>query len=281
MSFIRPDIRREIRRKLQAWPDQVTTISADQVVASDSLEVQDAQAIKARSIIEVGSEIERVRSKAGNILTVLRGDQLTTLALHAAGARVQSFPFWGWTDLEVNDKINTAIRWLFPAVYRVFFYENTALANMKEFGVPPGAISPTDELIRRVELRDSSTPAQWIPIYNWTHIGDRLLFGKPLDQDRRIRLTVQGKVRELATDVNPLDRDDPFDAIVKYATAECLDALLGNRTKYVEYSASLNDRASTPDELQRQAYHFRNQADVEKERVSRAPIPGFASTYRG
>ena len=89
-----------------------------------------------------------------------------------------------------------------------------------------------------------------------------------------------GKHGRLTSDASQLANADPVEAITYYAASNLLEQLLANRVRYVEYSAALNDRASTPDELQRQAYYFKNQAVVCKDRISRPPLSGLASTRR-
>ena len=274
----RADIRQRIRRKLMAFPEDVTTLNGALNSSTASVVLASGTYTLARMLLEIDNEIMRVRSISSNTATVLRGDQGTTAASHSNGATVQVWPFWGWSDAEVNDAINCAIDWLYPEVWYPKHKQNTLESDAKEFGLPDGVRYPDGEHIIGVEVEDDD--GQFRPFHSWRHANDRLIFDRKIDVARDIRLLLLGKHARLTSDAQRLYSSEPVDAIVEYATGRLLENLLANRTRYVEYSASLNDRASTPDELQRQIYYFYNQAVLAKDKASRVRPATFASVRR-
>jgi hypothetical protein len=102
-----------------------------------------------------------------------------------------------------------------------------------------------------------------------------------LDQNYSVRIWIQQKQTALTDDVTAIDLDSAEECITFYAAGRCLDELLGNRSRYYEYSASLNDRASTLDELQRTAYYFFNQATILRDGISRPGLAGYAPIIKG
>lgn len=273
-------IRNRLRAKMLAWPEAETTI-ANTVQAAGilTIEVASTLGMTERYLLEVENELQRIVSIAGNIVTVQRADHGTAAVAHAIGKVVKVWPYWGWPDLELNQNILSAFRFLHPAVWIPRTYENTLLANVREFGCPPGVRFPDGEHIYGLEIRDSA--GFFRPIYNWTHKGDRVKLGFATDISRTVRLWVKGKHIELTDDGTSVENDDIIEAVLAHATGKSLEGLLANRTRYVEYSSALNDRASTPDELQRSIFYFFNQAILAKERLTRPGGGSFASTYRG
>lgn len=278
----RSDLRNLVREALMAWPEQVTTLTSAVASASvATISVDSVSGIAARMLVELESEIMRIRSIASLDLTVLRGDHGSTAATHSNSLTLKVWPFWGWTDANLNNQINRSIDWLYPEVWYPDYVENTAQANKKEFGLPTGARYPDGDIVKEVAflLSDGIT---YKPVYGWRHYNDRLIFDHETDQARTIRILLQKRYARLTDDTTQISslHSDIVDAIVNMTIAHCLESLLASRTKFLEYSASLNDRASTPDELQRQVFYFINQATLAKDRASRVPMSGFASTRK-
>lgn len=281
----RADLRNKIRARLSAWPDDVGALSAASITATvANLTLVAALDISEKALLQIDDEVIRVRTYVADgtaIASVMRGDRGSTAATHNASAVVTVYPFWGWTDFDINRAIEEAIDWLWPDVWVLKTLTNTILADNTDFGLPAGTIYPNGEIVKRVELLDETvTPNVYREILGWKHVGDRLILTRPTTQDYTARLWVMGKHARLSSDATQLTNTDPVEAIVYYAASNLLEQLLANRVRYVEYSASLNDRASTPDELQRQAYYFKNQAVVAKDRISRPALSGLASTRR-
>lgn len=282
----RADLRNLIRARLSAWPDDVGALSASSISASvANLTLAAALDISEKALLQIDEEVIRVRTytAAGTaVSSVIRGDRGSAAATHAASAVVTVYPFWGWTDFDINREINLALDWLWPDVWVLKPLTNTLLASYTDFGLPAGTVYPTGELVKRVELFNPNRgPAgEYQEILGWKHVGDRLILSKATEQTYTARIWIMGKHARLTADGTSLATSDPVEAIVLRCCASLLEQLLANRVRYVEYSAALNDRASTPDELQRQAYYFKNQAVVERDRISRPALSGLASTRR-
>ena len=278
MAENRADLRRMIRRKLMSWPKDITALSAAITTMTATIVTVNAVSnMVARDILEVESELMEIQSITGTTLTVMRGVQGSTAATHAISTAVSAYPWYEWSNQEINDSLNLSFDWRDPEVWYGKWYENTALVSQRELGLPSGVRYPDGEIIKKVELKNGDF---WIPVYCWRQQNDRLLFDFEMDQQRSIRLYTVGKHARLTDDTTTMYSSEPVDAIINYACKLCLENLLANRTRYVEYSAALNDRASTPDELSRQTYYFYNQAVLAKERASRPFPSGFASTRR-
>lgn len=277
----RLDLRNLIRGKLMSWPDDQTTLNAGINASVTTFTLAANNNIQARSILEVDSELIYVLSVTGTTINnCIRGYMGTTAATHSGGATVKAWPFWGWSDTELNRLMPLSFDWAFPDIWYPRILTNTFLANAKEFGAPAGCIYPNGEIIKKIELMDDSSPSKYKAIYNWRHINDMIILDKALTANRGVRLTIHGKHQCPTDDNTQLQNNDPVNAVVQYTCKLALENLLGNRPRYVEYSAALNDRASTPDELQRAIYFFFNQAELAKQNAYRAPLAGFASTRR-
>lgn len=283
----RADLRNLVRTRLSAWPDDVGTLHgttpATYTAAVTSLTLAAALDISEKALVQIGDEVIRVKTVAGAVLSpVIRGDRGSTAAAHVAGEVVKVYPYWGWSDFEINRELDLAIDWLWPDAWILKPLTNTLLANNTDFGLPAGTVYPTGQIVKRVELLDTTvTPNIYREKLGWKHIGDRLILTTgPLLENKTARIWLQGRYDRLASDATQLLASDPVECLVLRACACLLEQLLANRVRYVEYSAALNDRASTPDELQRQAYYFKNQAVVERDRISRPGLSGLASTRR-
>jgi hypothetical protein len=277
----RKDLRRMVERKIMSWFEVQTQVNfaSGYAAGATSIVVDDATDIRARMVLEIGDELLRVKSVSSNTLTVVRGDQQTTPAAISDDAVVNVWPYWGWSDAEKNDAINEAIDFLYPDIWYPKTVANTVEADAKEFGLPEG-VTLTGEYIYEVELKNDNDDYQ--PIYCWRIRNDSLIFDVRTDVARDIRLQLCGRQPQLTSDTDQLKTKLPEGVpaiIAEYGAKVLLENLLGNRTRYTEYSASLNDRASTPDELQRQIYYFYNQAVLAKDKAFR-PRPSIFATVR-
>lgn len=284
-ALTRLQLRNQLRSRLFAWPDAVTTLSvAISSATANTITLASVTGLAERMLLQVDSEVMRIVSISGFVVTVIRGDRGSTAATHSNGATVSAYPYWGWTDAELNDELASACRWLFPEVWVPVFHENTVNADAKEFGVPAGWSFPDQIPILTVELEDDSalTDESRFRLFTfWRQVGDRLIFDRTMDQARDIRLMGKGKQLPLTSDSEALEHNDYAEAIILRATGQSMLALLANRIRYVEYSATLNDRASTPDEIQRDYIVFKNGADQEKDRCARVNPAGRMSNRRG
>ena len=281
----RLDLRNKIRARLSAWVDDSGTLGAAiTTTTASSLTMAAALDISEKALLQIEDEVIRVRTytAAGTaVASVIRGDRGSTAATHANGTAISVYPFWGWTDFDINREIDAAIDWLHPDCWVLTALTNTLLIDNTDFGLPSGYTYPNGNIVKRIELLDTTvTPNIYREILGWKHVGDRLILSRATEKEYTARIWAQVKYARLATDAAQLTNADPVEAIVYYASSNLLEQLLANRVRYVEYSAALNDRASTPDELQRQAYYFKNQAVVAKDRISRPPLSGLASTRR-
>jgi len=283
------DIRNAIRARLSAWPEDVVPLGGALNSGATTLTLATAAAVPERALLQIDSEIIRVRAGAGDAVTVmgsvLRGDRGSVAAAHLDQAPVTIFPFWGWTDQDINNEIDRAIDWLYPEYWILQTLTNTFAAGQTDFGLPAGCVYPQGNLVKRVELLDPSIPVGsngpvYKEILGWKHVGDRLILERWTRAAYTARIWVQMAQPRLVQDSDQLQANDPLEAIVYYATSNLLEQMLSQRTRYVEYAASLNDRASSPDELQRNAYYFKNQAVVARDRIMRPALSGMASTRR-
>ena len=275
----RADFRRKIRSTLSSWPKDKTTLSSAVNATTTTIPLTAVTDIVARDILQVGSEVMRAISVSTLNMTVMRGDRGTIAASHLINSVVTVWSNWEWTDMDLNDEIDVAFDWLFPDVWYPKYYSNTVLAEAIEFGLPEGVRYPDGEQVKRVELL-SDDGVTYVPIYGWRHENDRIILEHGMDCNRTVRLTTHGKHIRLTDDETTIYDGTILNAIRAYVIHLCIDKLLANRSRYVEYSAALNDRAATIDELSRLSYNFYNQATLAKDAASRPPLSGFASTRR-
>ena len=275
-----------IRDNLFAWPELVTTTTEALDTTELGVDLTAVDNLAGQDLIECESEVMTVRSVSSLTATVIRGARGTTAASHSSGVSVSIYPKWGWTDVNLNLKINTAIEWLGEGMCWVLEpHTNTWLADYKEFGLPDGCNYPTGNIVKMIEMKDGSggddTEDQWRPILGWKHQGDRIFLNENLDIDREVRLWIQTIQPRLSSDSTVIKADKFAEAIALYATSRCLDELVGNRARYYDYSVTLNDRAASSDELMRNSHGFYNQAVVLRNEMSRPGLSGLAAIQRG
>jgi hypothetical protein len=284
-TFTRSTLRAGLRDKLFAWPDFATTVAEDVDASETAIDLTAVTNLAEQSIIEIESELMQVISISTLTATVVRGYRGTTAATHANGTAVKFYPKWGWSDATLDQKISEAILWLREGpCWTLVFKTNTWLAEYKEFGMPTGVIYPSGDIVKAVEMKNGSGGSaagdEYSLILGWRHVGDRIFINQNLDINRAIRLWIQQHQPLLTNDSAVLDDDKYLEPVILYATSRCLEELLANRARFYEYSASLNDRASSPDELQRLGHYFYNQATVLRDQISRPGLSGFAPIHR-
>lgn len=285
MGKNRSDLRTAIRDLLNAWPELTTTLSAAiTTTTATSATLTSGTGLSDRMLLEIGTEILQVRAfSSGTISEMTRGQRGSTAATHLNGAAVKGYPFWGWTDAHLNRLIDRAILWLGEGmVWTLVPRTNTWLANYREFGLPTGTVYPTGNIVKKLEAWNEATgpSGDYVEILGWRHQGDRIILNQHLTEDTAVRIWIQTKQAQLTSDGTDLDEDKYLEPLAQYCAGRALDELVANRSRFYEYSASLNDRASTPDELQRQSYYFFNQANLIRDAMSRPGLSGFAAKIR-
>lgn len=276
MPYYRSDVRTGIRDKLSSWPDLVTTLAEDLDATELGVDLSAVTGLKAQHQLEVESEVLRVASISSLTATVFRADKGTTAATHVNGLTVKAYPKWGWTDAHLNRAINKAILWLGEGqVWSLVPRTNTLLSGYREFGLPTGIVWPQGNHVKKVEILQ--TDGTYRESLAFKHLGDRLFCNSTLSSDLDVRMWVQQAQPELSADNVALDQNKYLEVLELYVAGRLLEELVGNRSRFYEYSAALNDRASTLDELQRQAYFFSNQAVILRNEMSRPGLSGRAS----
>lgn len=279
MAINRSDLRVGIRNSLSAWPEFTTTIAEDLDSTETGVDLTAVTSLQARHLIEVDSEIMRVFSISSLTATVLRGDKGSSAAAHSNAAACSFYPAWGWTNVDLNRLITKAISWLGEGMCWTLVPKTvTWLSAFREFGLPSGVVYPTGNIVKRLEMQDSQDIFH--EIYGWRHVGDRIILNEKLTENKDVRIWIQTKQAVLSDDSTQLDEDKWAEVIELYVTAKALDELLAQRSRFLEYSATLNDRASTADELQRLSYSFYNKATLLRDQYSRPGLSGFAPIIR-
>ena len=289
-SITRKDIRRGIRNKMQAWPLGVDALQATISATDQTIKLVSGAGLSDRVIMEVVPTLEAIRVVTPLLppqtaplypgcTACIRGDRGTTAAIAQAGAVVNIYPFWGWLDADLNDYINKACDWMGDGmVYTMALKANTFLQGFKDFAAPAGCYYPTGDIVKRIEALD--TDGVWKQILGWKHTHDRIYFNKNLDADLQVRCWVQQRQVRLTDDTTVLDLDRAQEVLELYSAGRMLEELLANRSRYYDYSASLNDRASSADELQRLSYYFLNQAVILRDQLSRPGLSGYAGIQK-
>ncbi len=284
----RADLRADVRSDLRCWPATGVLAKAvgkteGQIELTDDLSLD---FISGKCLIEIGSEVMFVVDKPvdTNVVRVLRGYMGSTKAEHAAGDEVNVFEPWGWTDFEINTRIMpVAIKWLKPHAWVLARTStltwstqlNDYTTSLSSYGIT----YPDGNIIYKLQWLETGS-SRWNDFYGWQLQGDQIRFRDRASQDRSFRIVYFKYQANLSDDTTALDNDDFREAIGKYGVWLALNGLKANRSRFTEYCASLNDRASTPDELIRTAFDFKNQAVICRDDKSPAKPPTQASTMR-
>lgn len=276
MAFYRSDIRNGVRDKLSAWPELITTLAEALDATETGIDLTAVTELEPQSLLEVESEVIGVLSVSGSTVTGMRGFRGTTAATHTNGLEIKGYPKWGWTDAHLNRHCSKAIAWMGESgVWSLVPKTNTFLSGYREFGLPTGFTYPHGNFVKRLEILQSD--GTYKETLAWKHQGDRIFLANKTSQDYSVRMWCQQRQPNLTSDATALDDDKYLEVLELYMAGRCLEELLANRTRYMDYSASLHDRASSPDELQRQAYFFMNQAIILADKMSRPGLSGRAS----
>lgn len=285
----RADLRADIRSDLRCWPDTGTLALA--IGKNDSqIQLTDDMAgdyVAGKCLIEIDSEVMCVIDKpeeGSNVVRVQRGYMGSSRADHAAGAAVNIFPPWGWTDHEINNRIlPVAIKWLKPHAW--ILARTSTLTWGTQLNDYTTSLStydisyPDGNILYKLQWLETGT-SRWHDFYGWQIQGSQIRFRNEASQDRSFRAVYFKYQANLTDETTALDNDDFREAICKYSIWLAMNGLKANRTRYTEYAAALNDRASTPDELIRMAFDFKNQAVICRDDKSPAKPPTQASTMR-
>ncbi len=276
MAVNRADLRAGIRDKISSWPDLVTTVAEALDATETGIDLTAADSVVGQSLIEVDSELMHVLSLSSLTATVYRGARGTTAATHSNGAVASIYPKWGWPSVALNRYITKAISWLGEGgVWTLIPTENTFLSGYREFGLPAGVSWPNGNHVKIIEVLQSD--GTYKKTLGWKHQGDRIYLPSKLYETLSVRLWIQTKQPAISDDTTQLADDKFAEALELYSSARALEEMVANRTRYTDYSTALNDRASTPDELQRQAYFFMNQAVILRNEFSRPGLSGQAN----
>lgn len=234
-------------------------------------------------MLEIDSEILRVidQPEEATSVRVQRGYAGTTAAIHLKDRTVSIYPSWGWTDTELNRLLNDAIRWLKPHAWIIARSADfTWSGDTREVATPAaaGINYPTGNALHKLQWKDDQ--GRYHDFYGWQLQGGNLRFRNLAATARTLRGVYLQFQAVLSDDTTALDNDDFAEAIVKYTCFLAFNTLKANRVRFAEYAASLNDRASTPDELIRMGFDFKNQAIVARDEKSAPRPPTQASTFR-
>lgn len=281
----RAELRTDIRDKIGSWPLRQPTVSVGVTLTATSITVSDGSDIAQRQLIEIDSENMLVLSGSGNVLTVLRGYRGTIKAEHSIGTEVNVFDPWGWTNHQLNSAISRAIQWLRgdpnPA-WTHDFLTFTWPASTRALDIGSAFIDwphgPASAL--SLSFKDASTPAQYIRTDNWIQRKSMLLVPYSFAEAKVARLEIAKFQSDLTNDSTQLNSDDFTTPLILYSCYWALKNLQGSRPEFVAYSAALNERASTPDELLRVVFDFKNQADLHKRDIA-TPLPKRISKWKG
>jgi hypothetical protein len=277
MTITRANLRTAIRTKLKNFALARTTLAGNITSSVTTFDLASATELKARVLLEVGTEVMRVHSSSTvTVSEAMRGEFDSTAAAHSTGDAVKVYPLWGWTDLEINAVIDKGIVWLGEGmVYVMTPKTNTYLAGFKDFGLPAGVVYPNGDKVKIVKSADSAG-TMW-PRLDWHHEGDRLVFNNILPEDTDVELWIETAQPAMTSDSSQLSSDKWLECLQLYCAGRLQEEFIANRALFYEFSATLHDRASSMDELERGAYFMTNQATILRDALSRPGIPGFAS----
>lgn len=273
------------RVHLHEWPDEIPLAeaiqpSATQIALTDTVY---RELLHPKAILQVNNEVMRVLDAPDDSLNVrvLRGYMGTTKAQHAVESVVKVFPSWGWTDHEfLTYHLPVALKFIKPHFWT--WTESAAFtwSGQSYTATVPAASGisyPDGNHLIRLLYNDGQ---DYRPFTAWRLLGNTLHFRERSGSALTLKAEYAKFQGALSAETTTLDLDDCAEPLSLYMASLAVNALKSNRVRYAEYSASLNDRASTADELIRMGYDLRNQAIVSAEKNGRV-LPGeYISTYR-
>ena len=253
---------RRVREKLNSFP-VINTLYANMDVSVDIVKVGKDREYKIGDYIEMDNEILKVvtHDDSGAVydeLTVRRGEKMTDAAAHTTPVEIRNCGQL-WTNHELKKLINDAIIALRPEISYAGIDESLiTLEATREYTIP-GTLSEVSwvELERNtnVFLRERRARIR----------GQKLTFDYLPGTGQTIRLIGWKFQAPFSATVTELTLSQDFwELIIQYATGKAMESTLTNRSRFTEYSASLNPRASTSDEITRTAYYFQNQFRIGK-----------------
>lgn len=273
------------RVHLHQWAEEIPLADAIQPAATTILLTDTVykELLHPKAILQIDNEVMRVLDVPEDTLNVrvLRGYMGTTKALHPVESVVKIFPSWGWTDHEfLNYHLPLALKFIKPyfwtmATSDTFTWSSTSYTATLPSG--SGISYPDGNHLVRLLY---SNGTNYRPFSTYRLLGSTLNFREPAGSSLTLKAEYAKFQGALTAETTVLDLDDAAEPLALYMASLALNALKSNRIRYAEYSASLNDRASTADELIRMGYDLRNQAIVAAEQRGRV-LPGeYISTYR-
>jgi len=248
----RLSVRDEVRSVINQWPD-VVALAEDLDTVETVVDVADATLAPGGSIIEIDSELMRVRSidtvPTPDTLIVRRGDRGTTAATHSNGASIRIYGPHDPTDTQLNRWIRDGIDWLYPTLVRDI-WDTTDETELNVLNYPvPAAI----HLLEEVLLRDDSDPARDHPIRKWTLIDEDVWFPAALPEGRMLTFHGRGKFTQPTTDTGmggTLDvPNEVLAALHLYVVAQVVKQQEIMRSRFVDMSALLESRAGNIPDL--------------------------------
>lgn len=285
-TITRTELVHRVRYHLSAWPETLALPIAmnaqSNVLAFD--DTMFLEFVHPKAIIQIDNELMRVvdNPEGSTNLRVLRGYMGTTAASHAVEATIYIHPSWGWSDYEIiNYHLKDAAKFLKPWFWTYAESDTFTWPASSYVATAPassGISFPDGNAIHRLRYLDSA--GNYRPMSSWRILGTELSFKTYPAAATTLKANYLKFVGVPASDSTTLDLDDAAEPMSLYAASLMLNSLKTNRVRFAEYSASLNDRASTADELVRIAYDLRNQAIVAREERGRQPPGDFISTFR-
>lgn len=282
MPLTRNEIKDSIRHKLSAWPKVATTLNGAISATATSIVLSDSgTSVASGSLVEIDNETMLVKTQSANTLTVARGFHRTTKATHADTVDVNIYEPYGWTNNQLNLAINRAVEWLSTdpnPLWSFKFYSGSGAnawpSDTYELDIGNSIADWPNKggYVLKLEFQTDDSPTKWENMSNFIQRKSIIRIAKYFSAARTFRVHLARFQPALTSDSDQLDVAAFETPAILYSCYWLLKDLQGSRAKFIEYSASLNERASTMDELLRIVYDFRNQASLEK-RDAHQPMP--------
>ena len=267
----RLELRNLIRPKIGDWPNR-DQLAQDMTDSAILLYPKQISIFREGDDIEIsslgGTEVMKVVTVdlGNNRLEVTRGIEGTIPIAHLTDDWMNVY--FIWSDLEINNFIATGIRSLRPGVFLdVIDTSLETISGQTQYALPLTLQTTNGRgRVKKVELETYQSSGMYTEDTRWQIEANNLIFNYEPSSCLTIKLTGWNYQDMLTDDTTDLDLDTDTTRVVEFivniANAEALESLLSNRVKYTKYSAIVNDRASTSDEINRAAFYFRNQAEI-------------------
>lgn len=218
------------RRFLRDWPS-FDSLTASMTSSTTTMTVADSSVYKTNWLVEIGSELLRVKAQPTSLtVTVARSQLGSTAATHASGDSILVQPQFYVT--EILDALNNGIDAAFPYLYKEVLDTSLSIdASTYEYTIPYMSSPSTARLwrISRVELQESGDNA-FRQVNNWdVRRGStpKLKFRTLQTQGATVRLHGFGPFPHLASTSDTLDAQWPYQCeefLVQYAAAYLLQS---------------------------------------------------------